>query len=386
MIEETAHLTAVLQERRKAAQNGEALRGVHPKSHGCVNATFTIKEKLRRRLRNGLFAEPGKTYKAKIRYSNATTAITPDMAPGPDGVMLSESRGMAIKVLGIKGKMLVKDGRRNAQDFLLINTPAFAFSNVRDYLRATHALMADPAGVDGKLFFLPLQMLQAGLLDPATGKMTPVGAKEPPEFAQMRAIFKNSIFKNFTARDLAATVKSFGVVQQIQAATVRNPLETPYFTAAPLHFGGSRVARFAVFPEEAPKNTKPITAAEYKRLGKDFLAKALAKSMASGDPVRLSFQAQVLHPIEVKGRVSELVEDAAVAWDDEEFGWDELATITIDPADQPADLVDACKADRFTPWHSLAAHKPLGGINRLRQPVYVTSGNTRLGKKTVKPK
>jgi len=218
MIAEIAHLTAELQARRKAAQDGEALRGVHPKSHGCVNATFTIKEPLRKRLRVGLFAEPGKTHKAKIRYSNATTSITPDMAPGPDGTVLSESRGMALKVLGVKGRMLMKDGRRNAQDFLLINTPGFAFGTVRDYLRATHALMADPAGVDGKLFFLPLQMLQAGLLDPATGKMTPVQDGEPPDLAQMRHLFQNTIFKGFTAADLAATMQSFAVVQQIQAA------------------------------------------------------------------------------------------------------------------------------------------------------------------------
>ena len=31
----------------------------------------------------------------------------------------------------------------------------------------------------------------------------------------------------------------------------------------------------------------------------------------------------------------------------------------------------------FNPWQSLAAHQPLGGINRLRKPVYLSSAEHR---------
>ena len=384
MIEEIAKLTAVLQDRRKASQDGEMLRGVHPKSHGCVNATFTVKDPLRMRLRVGLFREPGKTFKAKIRYSNATTSITPDVSPGEDGGIVNTSRGFALKVMGVKGKLIMKDGRRNAQDFLMINTPGFAFGNVRDYLRATHALMADPAGVNGELFFLPLKLMQLGLMGP-DGKLVPASDAEPPELAQLRHVFQNSIFAGFTAKDLAATLKSFAVVQQIQAAAVRNPLETPYFTAAPFRFGSRRIARFRVMPLAEPDVTGPIKKSEAKKLGPDFLAKALAASLSAAKKgkktIKLSFQAQVMHPVELEGQIDEMIEDATATWDEDEFPFVEMATIEIDPKDQPKDLVDACKGERFTPWHSLQAHEPLGGINRLRKPVYVTSGDTRLGRK-----
>lgn len=388
MIEEISQLTAVLQDRRKDAQNGEKLRGVHPKSHGCVNATFTVKDPLRKRLRVGLFAEPGKTYKAKIRYSNATTSVTPDVEPGDGKDIVNTSRGFALKIMGVSGRMTMKDGRRNSQDFLMINTPGFAFGTVREYLRATHALMADPAGVSGELFFLPLKLMQLGLMG-QDGKLVPPQDGEPPELAQLRHVFANSIFQGFTAKDLAATLKSFAVVQQIQSTPVRNPLETPYFTAAPFRFGSRRIARFRVMPAFDASVTGPITAKEAKKLGPDYLANALANSLAKAkkakQKITLSFQGQVMHPVELEGQIDEMIEDATAFWDEDEFPFVELATIEINPKDQPKDLVDACKGERFTPWHSLMAHEPLGGINRLRKPVYVTSGDTRLGRMTKLP-
>ena len=45
MIGEVADLTTKLQKKRqdeRSEQNNEALRGVHPMSHGCVAADFTV--------------------------------------------------------------------------------------------------------------------------------------------------------------------------------------------------------------------------------------------------------------------------------------------------------------------------------------------------------
>ena len=50
-IAETTELTVKLIEKRY-----RPLRGVHPKSHGCVKATFTINSDLDPTLRVGLFA------------------------------------------------------------------------------------------------------------------------------------------------------------------------------------------------------------------------------------------------------------------------------------------------------------------------------------------
>ena len=37
-----------------------------------------------------------------------------------------------------------------------------------------------------------------------------------------------------------------------------------------------------------------------------------------------------------------------------------------------------CERLVFTPWHSLAAHQPIGSINRLRKAVYEASAQHRL--------
>ena len=49
------------------------LRGVHPKDHGCVEAMFRVldADKLPPKFRVGVFAEPGRKYKAWIRFSTS---------------------------------------------------------------------------------------------------------------------------------------------------------------------------------------------------------------------------------------------------------------------------------------------------------------------------
>jgi hypothetical protein len=66
------------------------------------------------------------------------------------------------------------------------------------------------------------------------------------------------------------------------------------------------------------------------------------------------------------------IEDAAVRWPEDQSPYLSVARISI-----PAQ--DAWSADRvalveermsFSPWHALAAHRPLGAMNRVRRTVY----------------
>ena len=77
--EEIASITMKFQEKRKSLQDGEVLRGAHPESHGCVDAYFIVDEDIRGNYRVGLFAQPGRRYEAKIRYSNADVAVERDL-------------------------------------------------------------------------------------------------------------------------------------------------------------------------------------------------------------------------------------------------------------------------------------------------------------------
>ena len=95
-IAETTDLTVKLLDKRYPPP-AQILRGVHPKSHGCVKATFTINSDIASEFQVGLFAEPGKQFDAFIRFSNAAALVGPDIdKEGKHG-----SRGMAVKVLDV---------------------------------------------------------------------------------------------------------------------------------------------------------------------------------------------------------------------------------------------------------------------------------------------
>jgi hypothetical protein len=148
-IEEVADLTVELLETRYP-EPARVLRGVHPKSHGCVSARFEILPELPSELRVGLFATPGRKFRAWIRYSNASVRVGPDT----DDEGKHGSRGMAIKVMDAGGETLLPDRGEVNQDFLMINQPSFAFANLEDYLKLTRVIAENDD--DANNFFAPL--------------------------------------------------------------------------------------------------------------------------------------------------------------------------------------------------------------------------------------
>ena len=347
-IADIAKKTMQLQNTRaivfKEAQEGQKLRGVHPKSHGCVVGNFEVNKDIAPNLKIGLFSKPGKQYKTLIRYSNASVCLAPDLEDGENG-----SRGMAIKIFDVDGEMLVKDKGANNQDFLMINTPAFAFPNVRSYQRLTNALVASPSGADPRAAFA-----------------------EGPDWTDE------------DRENLKKTLKTLG---QIKSKLVRNPLEVQYFAAAPSSFGNDRVMKFSAAPCSGEKTQAPFN--DPSEATPNYLHEALASTMSQGENVCLDLKIQVQTIDQVKAdrtksdaSKGDLIEDATREWDKIPFL--NIAKITI-PTPQAVDLADPtqqdCKSQAFNPWHSLAEHKPLGGINRLRRPVYINSAdNRRLGK------
>ncbi len=106
--------------------------------------------------------------------------------------------------------------------------------------------------------------------------------------------------------------------------------------------------------------------------GADFLTAAMQSTLASGT-VCLEFMLQR------QGDPAEMpIENAAVVWDEAVAPFTPVARLTIaDQAFATPERVAACEAMRFNPWQSLAEHRPLGGINRVRKPVYAEIGAFR---------
>ena len=344
-VADIAKKTMQLQNKRaivfEVVQEGKKLRGVHPKSHGCVKGQFEINKDIPPNLQVGLFSKPGKRYDALIRYSNASVRLAPDLENGENG-----SRGMAIKVFDVDGQMLVNDKGANNQDFLMINTPAFAFPDVQSYQRLTDALLESPSGVDPRAAFA-----------------------EAPDW---------------TDQDRKNRVKALKVIGEIKSKPVRNPLEVQYFAAAPSSFGDDRVMKFSAEPCGGEKVQKPFI--ESDPVSDNYLHEALALTMSQDGNVCINVRIQVLDIDQVKADrerndvSGDVIEDATREWKEDDYPFVSVAKINLSTP-QTVDLSDStqldCKSRAFNPWHSHVEHKPLGGINRLRKPVYINSAGNR---------
>lgn len=350
-IAEITDLTPEMQGKRKSIQRGVVLRGVHPKSHGCVSAEFRVNKNLEERFRVGLFASPGKAFNAKIRFSNAEVHTGDDLAVGLSGGRENGSRGMAVKVRNVGGEVFDADEGDNNQDFLMINTPEFAFRNSQDYLRLSRILHASENSLSPAKYFVP--------------------AKDEKDDVEVT-----------TGIDASKRV-IFGP-HGIKSKTVRNPLQARYFGAAPFLFGKGRAMRFSAEPCGGEITQEPLTKREKETLPKNFLRAALTETMKGNKDVCFDFKIQVRDNKDVKDLK---IEDATTKWDNELGNYKSVAQIII-KAPQQADTreaIEQCEALAYTPWHSLIEHRPLGSINRLRRDVYTISSHHRLGAQPTKP-
>ena len=85
---------------RSQAKSGQFRADVHVKTHGYAQGEFRVLPNLPDELAQGLF-EHEDVYSALVRFSNAASQSQPDVVP--------DGRGMAIKVLGVAGDVVLAD-------------------------------------------------------------------------------------------------------------------------------------------------------------------------------------------------------------------------------------------------------------------------------------
>lgn len=218
-----------------------------------------------------------------------------------------DGRGMAIKVLDVESES-------GTQDFLMINHPVFFVRNAEDYVDFQQALSQ---GNIMKFFFPGLNPLKW-------------------RFREM------------------------GIARAIQAKEVRDPLAIDYFSLTPYALGEAEV-KYVARPCVAPG--KSLREDREKSDSPNFLREALAERLVSG---AACFELR----IQARTRPEEMpIEDPTVEWK----GGREvpLARIRIPSQEfESPEQMRFCENLSFTPWHSAAEHRPLGGINRVRKTVY----------------
>jgi hypothetical protein len=136
-------------------------------------------------------------------------------------------------------------------------------------------------------------------------------------------------------------------------------LDIPYWSTTPYRFGEQRAVKYAVKP--CSSVTSAATTPPTDHYLRDALRAHLERSEACFDFL-------------VQFRTDERnmpIEDASVEWKEQESPFRAVARIRIPTQDigEPG-RERRCEEVAFNPWHSLAAHEPLGGLNRARRDIY----------------
>ena len=142
----------------------------------------------------------------------------------------------------------------------------------------------------------------------------------------------------------------------LDGALVADPLEARYYSAAP-YLLGAGAAKYHLKPC-APSHQLPAT-------GADHLKTAMARHLAAS-PACFELFAQLF--VDEK---STPIEDYSVEWTEAVSPLHAVATINF-----PKQTFDSpgqgkfCEALSFDPWRTLAEHRPLGNLNRVRRALY----------------
>jgi hypothetical protein len=301
------------------------VRAVHAKAHGIARGTLTVQDGLPPELAQGLFARAGK-YEAILRISTQPGDILDDSVNSP--------RGLALKVLGVEGERLPGSEAETTQDFIGVNGPTFGAPNT-------------------KLFLANLMML-AKTTDKFEGVKKAMSAVLQPIEAGLEAIGLPS-----------------SNLQQLGGAPPVHPLGETYYSQTAYRFG-DHIAKWALFP--VSPGLTGLTGSHVQTSGRpDAIREAVNEGLVEHGGT-WELRVQLCRDLEAQP-----VEDATVEWKEAETPFQTVATLTVEPQVgwAPIDSTRTEDALAFNIWHGLAAHQPLGNINRARNAPYRQSAGRR---------
>jgi hypothetical protein len=224
--------------------------------------------------------------------------------------------GMAIKLLDVGGAKLV--GTETAADILLIDSETFFTGDKLEYVLLNRGLIARNLSALGKLgAMLRLVLFHLGLL--------------------LRA-------------------------QKVASRKPWSPLASPYFSATPYALGG-QVVKYLAVPQAVGPGATPA--------GADGLSEAILRQLEQ-TPFTFDFGVDVQ-----TDPATQPIDDPTVAWSAQpgaRRAW--LGRIDI-PAQAVEPGAPLAENLAFSPWHTLAEHRPLGFINDARREVYLAMSRRR---------
>jgi catalase len=218
-------------------------------------------------------------------------------------------RGFAIKIYGVEGPALVDlgDGEKNTQDFLFNNWSTFPMRDAQAY---HDAMEVRRDGALRALTFAPTHL--------------------------------------YAIPALAAPKR------------IASPLRARYYSQSVIQVGDV-ATKMTVRPCKVRRASLP------REHGPNYLRDAAKEELARAD---------ACFDVYVQTRTSENadatpVEDHTVEWSEARAPLERVARIVIPRQDFDTPAMHArCEKLELSPWHTVAAHRPLGSLNRARLTVY----------------
>lgn len=309
---------------RTSHDYGRAVRAVHAKAHAVLQGVLTIDDGLPSELAQGLFAAPGR-HPVLMRFSTNPGDILDDAVSLP--------RGLAIKVLDVDGERL-PGAEGSTQDFIMVNAKVFQAKTPKDFGRNLKLLARTTDRAEGAKIAL------SKVLTGINMALSHVGVESPS-------------------------------IQSLGGAPQSDPIGETYSSLLPFRYG-DHIARFGL---------RPIAPALRERTGE--LLAMNGRPNGIREDMRAEF-ADITGVWEfrvqlVRDLARQPIEDPTVEWDEEEAPWQRVGALQTSPQDSwDAALVRRIDEEtRLSVWTGLAAHRPLGGMNRARRATYRHSADFR---------
>jgi hypothetical protein len=304
---------------RTLADGGHAIRSVHAKTQGILEGYLEVDAGLPCELAQGLFSSPGR-YPVVMRFSTVPGDILDDSVSTP--------RGLAVKIIGVNGERLGGSEGDVTQDFVLVNGPTFGAPNPGKFLPVITLLAKTTDRMQGIKKVLSAVMRQVQRVIVAlTGRpnVTVATLGGQPETHILGEIFYNQ-----------APVRFGDFVAKISVAPISRELIA--LQGSPLNVNG------------VPNGIREAVIEFFRRNGGEW-----------------ELRAQLCMDLDTMP-----IENAAVVWPEETSPYRRVARIVVGPPAASSDSRSRIVDDgmQFSPWHGLAAHRPLGGIMRARKKVY----------------
>jgi hypothetical protein len=238
-------------------------------------------------------------------------------------------------VLEVQGKRALPDDTATTQDFVLVNHSEFPYADARAYYKSG----------------MPAAWLLARLPETALWVLTEFLA------ATQRVL---SLF----GRELPPALALF-------ATPNTHILGETFHSAAPLRYG-DYVAKISLTPYSTP--VRKLQGQRIPRSAGPDALRGMVADFFRQNPAEYEMQAQLC-----TDPAAMPIEDATARWSETDSPARGVARITF-PAQKADSFYRRVFADdvlSFNSWRGLAAHRPLGSINRLKKKVYDASSDFR---------